>query len=50
MKNLLIGAISGKEEWSLPPADCSFDEAFDKILNGLKICKAKNALKTHLKF
>ena len=38
--------ISWKEEWSMPPADCSFDEAFDKILNGLKICKAKMALKT----
>jgi hypothetical protein len=38
--------ISWKEEWSMPPADSSFNEAFDKILNGLKICKAKLALNT----
>lgn len=37
--------INWKEEWDMPPDDCSFDEAFDKILNGLKIGKAKMALK-----
>jgi hypothetical protein len=38
--------ISWKDEWDKEPADCSFDEAFNKIVSGLQLCKAKMALTT----
>jgi len=38
--------ISWKDEWDKEPADCSFDEAFNKIVGGLQLCKAKMALTT----
>lgn len=38
--------IEWRKEWETTPADCSFDEAFNKIIRGLQICKAKMSLTT----
>jgi hypothetical protein len=38
--------IDWSKEWNRTPDDCTYNEAFDKIVGGLRICKAKMALTT----